>query len=213
MAFWEYTLTGYGDFWEQRRVAFEEPVPANRVCGICGRALRVVVLLACRHVLCVNCKDEVCEAKQCPFDGTAVTKKELLWITLDNFDLDKLRVVCVVGGRKCPDFCGGTLWDLKDHLPRCRRNEVRCTKCRRSIAREAVVEHYRQCCDRNPAGRVQKVVEEIRAIKEDLESLRQRALDERDGDHDLVNGVNGLVERLASLDRALCEDEKVVEEV
>lgn len=209
MAFWEYTLTGFSDFWEHRRVAFEEPVPGYRVCGICGRIPFEAVLLPCRHVSCLQCRSEVCEAKQCPLDGTAVTENKLVKITL--VDFSHWRVVCVVGGRKCPSNFSGSLSKLRDHLTHCPGGDVHCTNCQRSIAREAFVEHYRQCCDRNCVRRVQKAVEGIRGIKEDVERLRQRALDGRHSDDDLVNAANGLVERLASLDQALSEDRKIVE--
>ncbi|KAH6921532.1 hypothetical protein HPB50_002112 [Hyalomma asiaticum] len=205
MAFWEYTLTGFGDFLEQRRVAFAEPIPADRVCSTCGRLPSEAALLPCSHVLCLPCTAEVCDAKRCPFDGEAVTEEELVLVHTDESFLEKRRVVCVVGGRKCASFTG-KLSKLRDHLYHCRIGDVHCVKCYRPVAREAAVEHYKQCCcDSNGTlhsatdVRVRMAVEEIRGIKEDLEKLRQRALDGRDGDDDLVNGANVLVERLASL--------------
>ncbi|XP_037529296.2 uncharacterized protein LOC119406636 isoform X2 [Rhipicephalus sanguineus] len=209
MAFWEYTLTGFGEFFEQRRVTFAEPMPADRVCSICGRIPSNAVVLPCAHVSCLQCKVEVCAAKQCPLDGTAVTEEELVPFETDACYLERWRVVCIVDGRKCPSNFSGKLSDLRAHLTRCRGGDVHCTKCYRPVTREAAAEHYRQCCDSNSRCHsvsdavVREAVEGIRGIKEDLESLRQKALNERDSEDELVNGVNGLVERLANLDRSL----------
>ncbi|KAH7973408.1 hypothetical protein HPB49_000723 [Dermacentor silvarum] len=210
MAFWKYTLAGFNDFLEQRRVAFTEPMPASRVCSICGRVPSSTVLLPCGHVLCEECRSEVFEGMECPYDGTAFTEGQLVRLRFELSDLEQLPVVCVVGGKKCATFAG-KLCDLKDHVRHCRSWEVKCAKCQRSVARDVAVDHYRQCCDGNAPqhsssdARVRRAVEEVRGIKDGLESLRQRALGERGGDEYLVNEANDLVERLTCLDRALCE--------
>ncbi|XP_049512863.1 uncharacterized protein LOC125940573 isoform X5 [Dermacentor silvarum] len=210
MAFWKYTLTGFNDFLEQRRVAFAEPMPASRVCSICGRLPSSTVLLPCGHALCEECRRQVLEGMECPYDGRAFTEGQLVRLRFELSDLEQLRVVCVVGGKKCATFAG-KLCELKDHLRQCGSGEVKCAKCQRSVARDVAVDHYRQRCDGNAPqhsasdARVRRAVEEVRGIKDGLESLRQRAFGERGGDEDLVNEANDLVERLTSLDRALCE--------
>ncbi|KAL3192526.1 hypothetical protein MRX96_058943 [Rhipicephalus microplus] len=197
MAFWTYRLTGFGDCFEQRRVSFAEPMPADRVCSICGRIQSNAVHLACAHILCLRCKVEVCDAKKCPLDGTAITEKELLPFETDACYLERRRVVSVVDGRKCSSNFSGKLSELKRHLASCRDGDLHCAKCNRPVAREAAAEHYRKCCETNSTrlsatdARVRKAVEEIRGIKEDFESLQQKALNERDSEDELVNGVNG----------------------
>ncbi|XP_072140632.1 uncharacterized protein [Dermacentor andersoni] len=208
MAFWEYALTGFNDFLDQRRIAFTEPVPPSRVCSICSRLPSSSELLPCGHVLCEECQGEVFERMKCPFDGRTFSKGELVRLRFELSDLEKLRVQCIVGGKKCANFAG-KLSELRDHLRRCRGFDVKSAKCQRSVVCEAAVDHYRQCSGGNSSlqsacdTRVQTAVENVRNIKEDLVNLRQHALVERDGNDDLVNGANGLVERLASLDRAL----------
>ncbi|KAH6922109.1 hypothetical protein HPB50_009521 [Hyalomma asiaticum] len=49
MSSWEYTLTGFGDFYEQRRIAFTEPMPVSRVCNMCGRVPSSSIMLPCGH--------------------------------------------------------------------------------------------------------------------------------------------------------------------
>ncbi|XP_070376889.1 uncharacterized protein [Dermacentor albipictus] len=208
MAFWEYTLSGFSDFLDQRRVAFTEPLPPSRVCSVCTRVPSSSELLPCGDVLCEECQGQVFKRMECPFDGRTFSKGELVRLRFELSDLEKLRVHCIVGGKQCANFAG-KLSELRDHLRHCRSFDVKCAKCHRSVVCEAAVDHYRQCYDGNAPlqsscdALVQTAVEDVRSIKEELESLRQRALGERDGDDDLVNGANGLVERLASLDRAL----------
>ncbi|XP_054925266.1 uncharacterized protein [Dermacentor andersoni] len=210
MAFWEYTLTGFNDFLDQRIVAFTEPMPASRVCSLCGRVPSSSVLLPCGHVLCEDCRGEILKEAECPFDGRPFTEGELVRLAFELCDLEQRRVLCMVAGRKCTTFVG-KLSELRVHLRHCRSGNMKCAKCHQAVARDAAVNHYRQCCDANAIRhcvshvRVQSAIEEIRSIKEDLESLRQRALCERDGDDDLVNGANGLVERLTNLDLVLFE--------
>ncbi|KAL1470250.1 hypothetical protein MTO96_024419 [Rhipicephalus appendiculatus] len=208
MASWEYTLTGFGDFLEQRRLAFTEPMPPCRVCSICGRVPSGTALLPCGHVVCGECQGEVFRGMECPFDGRAFTEGQLVRLRFELTDLEQLRVVCMVGGRKCATF-SGQLSELRDHMRQCRSADVQCAKCHRSIASEAAVEHYRQCYTESAPRRmssdvrVQTAVEEVRRTKADLQVLRQQSLDGHHADDVLVNGANGLVERLASLDRAL----------
>ncbi|XP_070377053.1 uncharacterized protein [Dermacentor albipictus] len=214
MAFWEYTLAGFNDFLEQRRVAFAEPMPTCRVCSICGRLPSSTVLLPCGHALCEDCRGEVFEGMECPYDAIAFKERQLVRLRFELSDLEQLRVVCMVGGKKCATFAG-KLCELRDHLRHSRIGEVKCAKCHRSVARDVAVDHYRQCCEGNTPphsaseARVQRALEEIRGIREDLESLRQRASDERDGDDDLVNGTNALVEKLAGLERAVGEAREI----
>ncbi|XP_054925017.1 uncharacterized protein [Dermacentor andersoni] len=207
MAFWEYTLSGFNDFLDQRRVAFTEPLPPSRVCSVCNRLPSSSELLPCGHVLCEECQGQVFERMECPFDGRTFSKGELVRLRFELSDLEKLRVHCIVGGKQCAYFAG-KLSELREHLRHCRGFDVKCAKCHRSVVCEAAVDHYRQCYDGNAPlqsscdALVQTAVQDVRSIKEELGSLRQHALGERDGD-DLVNGANGLVERLVILDRAL----------
>ncbi|KAL3210232.1 hypothetical protein MRX96_052223 [Rhipicephalus microplus] len=215
MAFWTYALTGFGDFFEQRRVSFTQPIPVDRVCGICCRIPSNAVLLPCAHVSCLKCKVKVCNAKQCPLDGTAITEEELISFETDPCYLEMRCVVCVVDGRKCSsNFCG-KLSELKRHLATCRGGDMPCAEGYRPVANEAAAQHHRKCDETNSTlhsatdARVRKAVEEIRGIKEDLESLRQ-LINERDSEDELVNGVNALVERLANLDRSLSVAQETV---
>ncbi|KAH7976090.1 hypothetical protein HPB52_008631 [Rhipicephalus sanguineus] len=206
MTFWEYTLAGFSDFLEQRRIAFEEPMPASRVCSICGRVPSSTVMLPCGHVSCEQCRGEFFEAGRCPFDGRAFTEGQLVRHCVQLSDLESRRVFCLMEGNKCPTF-SGKLSELRDHMRHCRNIGGQCAKCHRLVPSALAVDHYKQGCDAAPLlvydVPLQRAVQEIRGMKEDIEGLRQQALDVRDDGHDIANSANGLLERLARIDRAL----------
>ncbi|KAL3192522.1 hypothetical protein MRX96_058939 [Rhipicephalus microplus] len=209
MSTWEYTLTGFGDFLEQRRVAFTQPMPRSRVCSICGRVPSGTALLPCGHVFCGECQGEMIDHSECPFDRMPFEEDQLVRLRFELSHLEQLNVVCTVGGRKCGAF-SGKLSELKDHMRQCRSVDVECEKCRIAIPSEAAVEHYTQCYTESDGRRlpndvrVQRLVEEVRRVNEDLQAFRQQSLGEHDARHDnLVNGANGLVEKLGSLEHAL----------
>uniref|UniRef100_A0A6M2D013 Putative tumor necrosis factor receptor ovary overexpressed n=1 Tax=Rhipicephalus microplus TaxID=6941 RepID=A0A6M2D013_RHIMP len=214
MACWEYTLTCFGDFLEQRRLAFTEPMPPSRICSMCGRVPSGTALLPCGHVLCGECQGEVLDRMECPFEGKAFTKGQLVRLRFELSDVEQLPVVCMIGGSKCGTF-SGKLFELKDHMRQCRSIDVQCVKCHRSIASKVAVEHYRQChTERVPRRkstdvRVQRAIEEVQRIKEDLQTLRQQSLGGQHVDDDLVNGTNGLVEKLVCLNRALSKIQNI----
>ncbi|KAL3175801.1 hypothetical protein MRX96_000987 [Rhipicephalus microplus] len=187
MACWEYTLTGFGDFLEQRRLAFTEPMPPSRVCSMCGRVPSGTALLPCGHVLCGECQGEVLDRMECPFEGKAFTEGQLVRLRFELSDVEQLPVVCIIGGRQCATF-SGKLFELKDHMRQCRSVDVQCVKCHRSIASEVAVKHYRQCY---------------------TEIVPRPVVGGQHVDDDLVNGTNGLVKKLACLDHALSEVQKV----
>ncbi|KAH6922110.1 hypothetical protein HPB50_009522 [Hyalomma asiaticum] len=193
-------------------------MPASRVCGTCGRVPSVTVLLPCGHVLCEQCQREHIEGTECPFDGSAFTEGQLVRLNFQLSDLEQLQVVCIAGGRRCTTFAG-KLSQLRDHMQRCRSLDVKCAKCHNSVASQAAVDHYKNCSGEASAtfsvlsAPLGRAVEEIRGMKGDLQVLRQRALGDSDGDEDLVNDANGLVEGLESLDRSLSFVEEMAERV
>ncbi|KAL3204054.1 hypothetical protein MRX96_053109 [Rhipicephalus microplus] len=208
MAIWEYTLTGFGDFLEQRRVAFTQPMPWSRVCNFCGRVPSATALLPCNHAFCDECQGEVMDHLECPIDRMPFEEDQLVRLRFELSHLEQLSVVCTVGGWKCGTF-SGKLSELRDHMRKCGSVDVQCEKCQTYIASEAAEEHYIECYTETDGRRVsndvraQRAVEEVRRIEQYLQAFRQQSLGEHDTRHDnLVNGANEM-EKLASPDRAL----------
>ncbi|KAH7936175.1 hypothetical protein HPB52_019471 [Rhipicephalus sanguineus] len=145
MVSWTYTLTGFGDFFELRRVSFAEPMPSSRVCGVCSLLPSRVRVLPCGHVLCDLCYAHVgSSTDRCPVDGRKLERLEaqVHTITFELSELERSRVFCAADGA-C-DFAG-RLSELRNHLTQCGGGEARCGKCRRPIVRGLAVDHVRTC--------------------------------------------------------------------
>lgn len=108
---WSYTLAGFGDFLELRRVTFAEPMPATRVCGVCGLLPSLTRHLPCGHVLCDLCVAQIVKCEGCPFDGRKFALADVRSIAFERSELDQCRVHCTAcdgstgSGNQC-DFAG-----------------------------------------------------------------------------------------------------------
>ncbi|XP_075730531.1 uncharacterized protein LOC142772218 [Rhipicephalus microplus] len=142
---WEYTLTDFGDFLEMRRVAFAEPMPATRLCGVCGLLPSRTSQLPCGHVFCESCYSQVPQGKDrcCLFDGKKFTDSNVHSVSVELCELEQRRIVCAAGSRVCG--FSGKLSELADHLTRCGSGETKCGKCQRTVFRSIAVDHYRAC--------------------------------------------------------------------
>lgn len=203
----EYTLTGFDDFLERRRIVFVEPLPSTRICGVCGVVPIRSVLLPCGHVLCLLCKDQIGkENATCPMERMTFVQADVVSVTFKQSHLEQHRVFCVAGGRKC-DF-SGKLCELKGHLVRCGSDEVRCAKCQCYVVRSLAVEHYVRCSAETPSWpKVSSTasafaVQILEGIKMDLERVRERTSFEKVDQDAVVNGANILAERVANLERS-----------
>ncbi|KAH7984051.1 hypothetical protein HPB52_016542 [Rhipicephalus sanguineus] len=178
---WTYTLTGFGDFLELRRVSFAEPMAATRVCGVCGLLPSRVQVLPCEHVVCDLCYSHIGSSERCPVDGKKLEfPTEVHTITFKLSELEQSRVFCAAASGGCG--FAGKLCELKNHLTLCGGGEVRCGKCRRPIVRGLAGHHVRAC----PG----ETVEQRKAAVE----YRSRSA-----------GLKCLVKRVASLERELRE--------
>uniref|UniRef100_A0A023GBZ9 Putative tnf receptor-associated factor ixodes scapularis tnf receptor-associated factor n=1 Tax=Amblyomma triste TaxID=251400 RepID=A0A023GBZ9_AMBTT len=206
----EYTLTGFDDFLERRRIVFMEPLPITRVCGICGVVSCRSLLLPCGHVLCQFCKDQISEEDvKCPLDDIVFAETEAVPVTFNQSLLEQHQVFCVAGGKECS--FAGKLRDLKEHLNQCGSDKVRCVKCHLPVARNVAVEHYRQCsaeaslqqCVSVAANTV--AAEKLGSMKQDLETIREWASSEKVDQDAVLNAANSLLERMACLEHDLTD--------
>ncbi|KAH7976385.1 hypothetical protein HPB52_012904 [Rhipicephalus sanguineus] len=210
---WKYTLTGFGEFLEMRRVTFAEPMPAARLCGFCGLLPCRTALLPCGHVFCESCKAQLLCGKHfyCPFDDEKFTDSDVHQMTTEWCELEQRRIVCSVGSQACG--FSGKLSELANHLTRCGGGKVKCCKCRRPVSRNLAVDHFRSCT-RGPLytsndegaskGFAAKVADGERSLRElipsegvDLEAVRTGRCS------------NSLADRVASLERQYLELQKL----
>lgn len=203
-----YTLTGFDDFLERRRVAFVDQVPKTRVCSMCGLVPSSVTLLPCGHVLCSLCEGQVATGERCPLDDAKFVGADMVTLIFRQCDLEQLRVRCIAGGEKCG--FSGKLCELKNHLGNCSADEVRCANCGESLLRSATAAHYRLCGagDSNASRQtglteddVENVIEGLADVKMGLERLRQRGLSTRFDKDSVVNDASSLLEHVTNLER------------
>ncbi|XP_075526774.1 uncharacterized protein LOC142558525 [Dermacentor variabilis] len=206
---WAYTLTGFGEFLEMRRVSFAEPMPAARLCGVCGLLPALTLVLPCGHVFCESCESQIERADSCPFDGRKFADSEVHSMSIERSELEQCRIVCAAGSRVCG--FAGKLSELGDHLTRCGGGETKCGKCQRPMFRNLAVDHYRRCS----VGTLVATNAEADAKglgdvgKADSETPRELVLG-KGVDLEVVFScfTNALAEKVASLERQLHEVRK-----
>ncbi|XP_077547233.1 uncharacterized protein LOC144159542 [Haemaphysalis longicornis] len=201
----EYTLTGFGEFFERRRVAFVEPLPAVRLCAVCGIVASRSRLLTCGHVLCDACLGETTQS--CPLDGREFVEADALSLHCFVSDLGQHRVHCINASQGCS--FAGKLCELNEHLARCVSDEVECSKCGQAMVRGKAVQHQREC-DGDPSRRLigdtegRCIAEGLVNVRTDIETLRELVTSQGHTDS-VVNEANALVERIKRLELQLLQ--------
>ncbi|XP_070396604.1 E3 ubiquitin-protein ligase NRDP1-like [Dermacentor albipictus] len=204
-----YTLSGFGGFLERRRVTFVEPLPAIRVCSVCGLVPCSTRLLACDHVLCDGpCGRQVQAAASCPLHGRAVPISSVVPLKFEQSEVEQLLVRCLNG----PDNCTfvGKLNELEDHLSACECDAVECPKCGERVCRNEAASHCETCCDSaaSTTGGASgtsacSAVEQLARMKQDLEKLREIVSKEETVKAALVNDMNSLAHRAGRFESQL----------
>ncbi|XP_037528953.1 uncharacterized protein LOC119406291 [Rhipicephalus sanguineus] len=212
---WKYTLTGFGEFFEMRRVAFAEPMPATLLCGVCGVLSSRTSQLPCGHVLCESCEAQLPSEKDrcCPFDGKKFAAYDVRRLSIKRRELEQRRIVCVAGSEVCG--FSGKLSELAGHLTQCGGGEVKCCKCQRPVSRNLALDHYRSCARGTLCASIDEADEA--ASKEgvpkmaDVETSKRKLVPSKGVDLEaVVTGCcsNALVGRVARLERQLLEVKK-----
>lgn len=175
MADTTYTLTGFGNFLERRRVTFLEPLPAVRVCSLCGLVAPKMQLLPCCHVVCAEpCGSLVADVGSCPLDERPVTTASVISLAFDQSEIEQLLVRCLNGVRNCSVTC--KVGELREHVLACLGDEVMCSKCGEGVRRGAAAAHFRRCISSasstNQSVSSTNVPDDVARIKRHLEKLR-----------------------------------------
>lgn len=213
----EYTLTGFDEFFEGRRVSFVGHFPPIRVCSVCGVVPSRSMLLPCRHVVCYACRARVTSrslwmppggrtSHGCPLDGSTFTRSSVTWLQLQPSELERCRVYCLNGVGRC-DFVG-RFADLKEHFFACLSAEVECAACNQRFCRRDAVAHCRHCSGaskKSTTGNVegfQNAFERLAGIREELRELQERSTASVDRDA-VVGSTNSIMVKLARLQAEL----------
>ncbi|KAH6921749.1 hypothetical protein HPB50_004492 [Hyalomma asiaticum] len=199
----DYTLTGFGDFWERRVVTFLNPLPSILVCSVCGDVPSSAWLLSCCRVLCELCRVEALEGEGCPFGDGDCIKQNVIPLNRNLRHLERFTVLCRSG---C-DFTGNVS-QLQEHLVGSCSGELMCLMCRQYIGVNDAVAHRQHCSGTvkpvqtakalEVAGAV--VIQELSRVGEDFEDLLEEiTCGEVDKDY-LVNKGNSIADQLALIE-------------
>ncbi|KAL1433799.1 hypothetical protein MTO96_012328 [Rhipicephalus appendiculatus] len=202
---WKYTLTGFGEFFEMRRVTFTEPMPTTRLCGVCGTLPSRTLLLPCSHVLCENCRDQLPQGNDCscPFDGKKFVDSDVHPMTIEWGELEQRHIVCTAGSQVCG--FSGNLSDLADHLTRCGGGKIKCCKCNRPVFRGDAVNHYRGCTVHLHSANADAASKTADVDKSTREPMLRKVVD---FEAEFGGFKIALTEKVAGLERQLLEAEK-----
>lgn len=89
----EYRLCGFGAAIYMRSTFFVEPLPASRVCSVCGVVPPKVALLPCCHPVCHRCFEVfVSKGNVCGLDEKIFEEKFVEWLQFSDEQLSKLPV-------------------------------------------------------------------------------------------------------------------------
>lgn len=214
MKTWEYMVTGFGESLERRRIAFLEPLPASRVCGICGMLPSPVQMLPCGHALCQFCEDQTKEESTCPIDHLKYAQDNVVSINFPVDDLEQRRVLCSLAGARC-EF-DGTLKDMQCHIAECVADKHKCVKCGCLVALGDLFGHHRGCSggdlSAGPEPAVEapvsdtvrsSVFEKLGVVKKDAEALLRQRLPSGDSKSPDAHVVSSVMDRVVDLEREL----------
>ncbi|KAH7977333.1 hypothetical protein HPB49_000699 [Dermacentor silvarum] len=198
---WVYTLTGFDDFFELRRVSFAEPMPASRICSLCGRLPSLTLIIPCGHVLCELCLAQIPKSQGCPFDGEKFSLADVRSSRFKRSELEQCRVFCCAEGSGYECGFTGQLSQLRNHLSQCGSGMAKCSKCLRPVVRRGLSFHHCLQCSGDSVPRKPEA-----AMAVGVRSTTDRRLASVNSDVDpgaAANGANVLTERVADLERGL----------
>ncbi|KAH6921747.1 hypothetical protein HPB50_004490 [Hyalomma asiaticum] len=176
----DYTLTGFGDFWERRVVTFLHPLPSILLCRV-----------------------EALEGEGCPFRDGDCIKEDVIPLHRSLRHLERFTVLCRSG---C-DFIG-TMSQLREHLVESCSDELTCLKyCQNVGVNSAVAQRQHSPGTVQPAQTVKALdvagavlIQELSRVWKDFEDLLQKiASGEVDKEYLATKG-NSIAEQLALIE-------------
>lgn len=137
----EYRLHGFSTALHMRLTPFQAPLPASRVCSICGVVPKNTALLPCCHPVCQSCFEAfVTEGNVCSLDKMKFREDQVDWMEFSEQQLLRHPVFCwnVDAGCKYQ----GPVMSLPHHYHvECQFHVVPCPRCSLPVLRRDVVNH------------------------------------------------------------------------
>uniref|UniRef100_A0A6M2CIJ6 Putative tnf receptor-associated factor 6 midgut overexpressed n=1 Tax=Rhipicephalus microplus TaxID=6941 RepID=A0A6M2CIJ6_RHIMP len=142
-----YSVSGFSPELGYRPFHFAEPIPAVRICAVCGLLPQTTTSLPCRHVLCKTCYPQclvngICE---CPLDGDKFLVKDPEWKVFPMKNLLRRKVKCWNEDNGCDAVM--TISDMLKHFDEeCVHHTTRCPSCSALLLRTNLCAHRRSNC-------------------------------------------------------------------
>ncbi|XP_002403702.3 uncharacterized protein LOC8026440 [Ixodes scapularis] len=128
-------------------MAFTKPLPAWKVCNLCGVSPRIGVVLPCSHTYCELCFEDFADGGCCLIDNEHF-KPDQVWRVV--FQLTTRVVSCWNAQNGC-NFVG-SLKDLRNHYQTdCEFHAASCPRCKASVLRRDLVAHFKAGCGVAPS--------------------------------------------------------------
>ncbi|KAM7297259.1 uncharacterized protein ISCGN_022412 [Ixodes scapularis] len=130
-----------------RPLTFEDPLPSNWVCQVCGLVCKKTAVLHCSHTLCNVCFEaSVALGGVCPVDGEVFHPDDVGKVRLRSGQLLQLRVSCWNNAHGCSFV--GPVFELLGHFEKeCVHHNVSCPRCNQDVPRRNLVQHLVSGCN------------------------------------------------------------------
>ncbi|KAM7293915.1 uncharacterized protein ISCGN_023487 [Ixodes scapularis] len=190
-------VTGFAPGLNWRPLDIVQPLPAHRVCGLCGVIARRAAVLPCTHVLCETCYEgAVACGSLCPLDGDTHDADSVERLDLQPAFILNLRVLCWNSGHGC-DFAGPVSALLEHFENDCVHHRAPCPRCHQDVPRLHLVQH---CADNCSPASGERRVEPTRPVLSDLEKacaeFRQSFAELRDQNYELQSSLNSVAQNM-----------------
>lgn len=187
-----YRLCGLSAALHMRPTSFQAPLPATRVCSVCGVVPEKIALLPCCHPVC-QCCFEVFVSKEniCSLDEKRFKEEQVEWLEFSEKQLTGHLAFCWNADVGC-EFLGPVMSLPYHYHGECLFHVVPCPRCKLPVLRSNIAKHCSDDCDPHRA-RYETTKEQSPRVLWDV----TRALEKVSVDNDtLQTSVNVLVESI-----------------
>ncbi|XP_077522012.1 uncharacterized protein LOC144133060 isoform X1 [Amblyomma americanum] len=216
----QYTLVGFAVELDWRPLSFVKPIPAYRVCCVCGLVRRRTAFLQCTHTLCQSCYEQCAQdgARVCPLDGHRCDEEDVELNDCPVEELLKRKAYCWNKESNCGEVLPAS--EIAQHFHReCRHHSISCPNCSAAVLCSNACKHFRsECCTsapppgseregeancRDDAALLASFTRSFEGRADEIRALLERLVVGSGADSDrlseVVHGVNNCQEKLIEL--------------
>lgn len=143
---YEYKLFGFSRDLDWRPLCLLSPMPAARICSVCGVVPRSACYLLCGHLLCKRCYERcrVEGAIVCPLDHDVCPQDDILWRSFPMESLAIIQAKCWNEASGCNVTAAAS--DISRHFQEdCEYHVINCPKCSGKMRSGDLYAHVSSC--------------------------------------------------------------------